>query len=213
MSLTSIWQKSSNIQARLMSTPGALLDAYKDYNAGKQYFLTYAENDKPVLDYGSVISLEFTCEGEVVSVPIEQGSFTTYNKTKSPDLVRLQMVFCNDQSTLQRAVATLKQLQKGTQLLNLTTPVQIISNLTIESCNYQQTTENSFGILFVDITLVEVKQAQRQYAKQTITQKNAKNPSNASTVNTGKKQPNDSFALGIVNKIGDAAKEFFKRRF
>lgn len=156
-----------------------------------QYFLTY-EDASVAVGFSRVMKLEMTAEGKVVSTPIEQGSFASYNKVESPVTISSQLAVEGEMSDLQSVVDTLFELKTNTETLNFVTPVREYEGFTLEKFSYQQAVENGINLLYVDITLMEIKEVEPQYtdtqAPAPITTKGAKNPANVSTQDKGKQQ-------------------------
>ena len=138
------------------------------------------------------MDLELTAEGKVVSTPIEQGSFASYNKVASPTAIRATLAVEGELSNLQSVVDTLFELKDGTELINFVTPVREFQSYTLEKFSYQQTAEKGVNVLYVEVNLAEIKEVEPQYtdaqAQKPITQKGAKNPANTSTQDKGKTQ-------------------------
>lgn len=151
------------------------------------------ENGMPVLNVTSYLSIDIRNEARVVSAPVEEGSFATYNKTLTPLEVSLSIGIQGDDSTLQDALDTLNTLQAGTQLVNVVTPNAEYTSLNVESYNYTRKRENGLGVLFVDISLLEVKQVRVQYTNAKLAPRRER----------GKVQPKQvSAAAGIKSYFG-----------
>ena len=142
------------------------------------------------------MALELTAEGKVVSAPIEQGSFASYNKVATPASIRATLAAEGELSDLQYVVDTLFSLKDGTEIVNFVTPVREYQGYTVEKFSYQQAAEKGVNVLYVEISLVEIKEVEPQYtdakAPAPITAKGAKNPANASTRDMGKKQAQEA---------------------
>lgn len=191
---------------RAVSTVQAGRQLWQDYNAVQGYLLTGVDASVPLVNFSGVMSIEYRREGEVVSVPIEQGSFSSYNKVKAPDSIKAQLAIMGTDDELQREIDMLQALQQGTKLVNFVTPVQEYRNLSLESFNFMQTAQNGLGILYVDIELVEVKTVEPQYVqKNKISGKGAKNGSDVSTVKQGQK------STSVMSDGFSAVKKAFSR--
>lgn len=178
-----------------------------------KYFLTYSENSSIAVEFSRVMDLEMSAEGKVVSTPIEQGSFASYNKVPSPTTIRATLGVEGEDWNLHSVVDTLFELKDGTELVDFVTPVREYQKYTLEKFSYQQAAEKGVNVLYVEINLSEIKEVEPQYtdaqASAPITQKGAKNPANVSTQDKGKQQakpPRDSLWYKLNgNKKIDAA--------
>ena len=168
-------------------------------NDSPEYYLTEAESSAIAVEFSRVMDLEMTAEGKVVSTPIEQGSFASYNKVASPTGIRATLAVEGELGDLQSVVDRLFELKDGTELVNFVTPVREFQKYTLEKFSYQQAAEKGVNVLYVEINLSEIKEVEPQYtdakAPAPITPKGAKNPANASTVDKGKQQVRESKAF------------------
>ncbi len=133
------------------------------FNKSGNRWLLADENGLPVVAFTSFLSADIRNESKVVSAPVEEGSFATYNKVATPLEVNVTLGIQGDDSTLQDALDTLTTLQAGTQLVSLVTPNAEYPDLNLEGFNYSRKRENGLGVLFVELSLVEVKQVAAQY--------------------------------------------------
>ena len=133
-------------------------------NKSSNRWLLADENGLPVVAFTSFLSADIRNEGKVVSAPVEEGSFASYNKVATPLEADVTLGIQGDDATLQNALDTLTTLQAGTQLVSLVTPNAEYANLNLESFNYSRKRENGLGALFVELSLVEIRQVQAQYA-------------------------------------------------
>ena len=160
-------------------------------NDSPEYYLTEAESSAIAVEFSRVMDLEMTAEGKVVSTPIEQGSFASYNKVASPTGIRATLAVEGELGDLQSVVERLFELIDGTELVNFVTPVREFQKYTLEKFSYQQAAEKGVNVLYVEINLSEIKEVEPQYTDTKappISQKGAKNPANASTIDKGRQQ-------------------------
>jgi len=108
------------------------------------------------VDFTSMLSLEVSDQGQAVSTPIEEGSFANYNKVQSPTEIKVSLALEGEGFVLDQALKTLESLQKGTELLSLSTPSAYYDSLTLKAHSHKR--ENTSGFLTVDLSLVEVRQ-------------------------------------------------------
>ena len=158
------------------------------------------EKGNAAIEFSGVVSLDFTAEGRVVSVPIEQGSFAAYNKVESPGAIRAVLAIMGEDDQLLYALQKLEALKRATQKVSFVTPVREFQNYTLETFSFSQSAERGIGILFVEVHFVEVREVQPAYIdKSAITLKGAKNPADVSGQDRGKQQSqNPNAAQGSV---------------
>lgn len=154
-----------------------------------EYYLTYAEDSSVAVSISRVMALELTAEGKVVSAPVEQGSFAAYNKLQTPITIHATLGISGEYTVLQEAVDTLLELKEGTKLVNFVTPIYEYKNFTVEKLTYQQSADKGMKVLYVDVSLVEIKEVEQQYTDTApITQKGAKKAADVSAKDVGKQQ-------------------------
>lgn len=173
-----------------------------------EYYLTHKDSGDIAVQFSRIMDLEMTAEGKVVSTPIEQGSFASYNKVASPTAIRATLGVEGELSDLQTVVDTLFELKDGTELVNFVTPVREYQSYTLEKFSYQQAAEKGVNVLYVEINLAEIKEVEPQYTDSkapAITEKGAKNPANVSTQDKGKGQaqaPQAQTESAMYEKLG-----------
>lgn len=149
----------------------ALSDYMKDSAIGSLLGVAQKEKWQIVYDEGGGVALELTSflgmevidEGKVVSVPVEEGSFASYNKVETPLEVKIAGAIQGQDGDLQGALETLDELRASTELLNVFTPVSTLVNLTLQKYDYSLTRENGRGVLYVELAFQQVKQVESAY--------------------------------------------------
>lgn len=155
------------------------------------------KSGKPVVEFTTFISLDAQHEGRVVTNPVEEGSFSSYNKTQNPFTGKVTLGRQGTPSELQTTIDALKKLKEGTTLFSLVTPEYEYKNLTLESFSYTRKREDGVNVLYVELSLVEVREVTVQYTALAV--KACKKKEHSSKKNTGKKQ-------GGTSKNGAGAK-------
>ena len=151
----------SGLNAAGVMTGLATADSF--FNKNSNRWLLTDEDGNPVISFTSFISAEIRCEGQAVSAPVEEGSFASYNKVNTPSEFAVSLGIQGDDAALQAALDTLTTLQAGTQLVNLVTPNAEYTSLNLEGFNYRRRREDGLGVLFVDLSLIEIKQVEARY--------------------------------------------------
>lgn len=161
--------------------------AFAQTTSGVEWMIA-DEAGNSILPVYSVLSVDVTMDGKAVSDPIEEGSFTTYNKTTSPISIDMEISFQGDKASLQEAVTKAKELKESVNTFSIVTPDYEFENMTLERLSYNMRVENGLGVLVVSLSCVEVKEVQAAYAsvsQAAIQAAQCSNASNVSTVNTG----------------------------
>lgn len=157
------------------------------------------EAGNPVLPLHSFIGIDVASDGNTASAPVEQGSFNSYNKTRAPKQLTIDVSFSGTTSELHEALDTLDELQESTNTFSVVTPEYEYENYTLESYNYSKRIDDGgSGILFAALKCVEIKETVSAYSSvsqealqsgggqgSTITEADSSTPSAVSTVETG----------------------------
>lgn len=114
--------------------------------------------------FASFISCEVRNEGQIVSAPVEEGSFASYNKVAKPISVLLSISMQGDDAYLQASLDQLQRLKTGLEMLIVVTPNEEYSNLNLESYSYRRAIDQGLGVVYADLVLNEVRQVRRQYS-------------------------------------------------
>ena len=154
-----------------------------------QFSLVDSETSLSAFDFDSLIQFEVRAEGMVVSSPIEQGSFASYNKVDSPNYIEVQLAKQGTDDVLQAALKTLDDLQTTASKVNFVTPVAEYQGYTLESYDFSMNSRDGLGVLYLTLRLVEIREVTPQYTdSKAISSKDAKRPGDASTIDKGKVQ-------------------------
>lgn len=151
------------------------------------------EDGVSIADFGSIISVEAQYGGQVVSEPVERGSFATYNKTSEPISVYTTAARAGASDELQAVLDALAEVKASTDLYRIITPEQEYTSLSLESYNYKRVREDGANVLIIEMLWIEVKQVETHYTTSVILKSTqCKSADNASKVNNGKKQTTET---------------------
>ena len=147
------------------------------------------EDGTPIISFKSLLKAEYGSNGTVVSEPIEQNSFTSYNKTTEPREYHFELALQMPNNDFSAALNKLEELKNGTELFSFVSPMQTFSDLSLEG--YSTVFESVTSMMVVALDCKEIKQVEQGYTNVTVTeatpisQGNAANADNADTVDTG----------------------------
>lgn len=174
----------------LLSVADNLLETVLDETL---YYIVPQNGSGSLIGFSRVMSLEVVADGKVVATPIAQNSFASYNKVMEPGNIKATLALEGEDAQLQSAIDTLMELRDSTDLVDFITPFGGYFGNTLEKFSYQQAAENGTNVLYVDVSLVEIREVEAQYtdakAPKPITPKQAKKPGNASPQQRGNQQP------------------------
>lgn len=165
------------------------------FGKSKDYTLT-TQTGSPIVSFKTLLKAECKSGGSVVFEPIEQNSFSTYNKTTEPREFYFEVALQYPYQDFGVILGELENLKVGTDLFIFVTPWNSYSNLTLEG--YTNTFEHTTSMLIVGLQCKEVKEVQQGYTNVVIESgdtspsgsspigsDDAKNPDNTTTTDTG----------------------------
>lgn len=144
--------------------------------ADKQWLLA-DKSGKEILAVKSVIEVGVKSDGNAVFEPIEQGSFSTYNKTRAPLEIQAVLGFEGTVQDLMGVIDDLQKLKENAVKFSLVTPYKEFENMTLERFDTKFQREDGIGSLYANCILIEVKENAVEYS--------SKDPSDYKTVHTG----------------------------
>lgn len=168
-----------------------------------EFSIVDSETSLSAFDFDALIQFEVRAEGKVVSAPIEQGSFASYNKVDSPNSLEVVLAKQGTDDVLQAALKTLDSLQTTASKLNFITPVAEYENYTLESYDFSMNQRDGLGVLYIRLHLIEIREVAPQYTdSKSISSSNAKNAADSSTTDRGKTQAKDGSSYSsLLSKL------------
>ena len=138
----------------------------------------------PVLAVDSVASVGFDSSSTISNLPVEKGTFVSYNKVSNPSTATVQL----NKSTggaLQRGafLTQLKTLEESTLSFHIITPEYVYMNYQIIGTSLGRSSADGATLLKVNLDLQEIREAVVNYEKEDVT-----NPSDSQTIDGGDKQ-------------------------
>lgn len=146
------------------------------------------EQGANVLPDAAVFQVSVTSGGKVISEPIEKGSFMTYNKVNSPLEINADISFSGTNAYLQSVISMIEALKTAVSYFSIVTPVYEYEHMTLQNYDYSLNATDGLGVLHINAQFIEIREVDVAYSSidiNTITAADAKNPSDASKVNTG----------------------------
>jgi hypothetical protein len=155
-------------------------------NGQAQDWAIYDENGNEALPFSSLLSFDIKDDGKVVSDPVEQGSFASYNKTSSPHEINIEIATEGTSEDAEKTLTALTKLREEPIKITLATPSESFPGLTLESFSYSKQASAGYNLLVVKLKLVEVREVDTNITTTVVPPPAAKNPDSASKTNTGK---------------------------
>lgn len=177
----------------------------------------YDSTGNKLADVDTCLSVEIKDASKVSSFPVEEGSFTTYNKVKEPFEAKVRLGV-GGQARIAAAIIAVRAAVASVNLYDVWTPEYIYQNCTVTIGSVKRTEKEGANLLELLVDLKEVRQVSAQYTTTTapITSKKAKQPSSTSKVSSGKAQtstPTPSLQNLSTSQVADLAKAAAAKAF
>lgn len=167
---------------------------------GKQWGIVN-EFGIPLLLADNVLGLAHDDSSAISSLPVEGGSFASYNKVDNPAIATVQMSKSSG-GALERGLflTQLHTFKKSTLSFHVITPEYVYTNYQIIGINQSREATDGVTLLKVNIELQEVREAKVDYSYEEV-----KNPEDATTKDGGQKQPEQKTSV-LFDAIGKILK-------
>lgn len=130
-----------------------------------QQWMIADEKWNSILPIKSILSLLVTSGGSVVADAIEEGSFTSYNKTTEPLEINMEIGFEGEDWELHHAITSLSELKDSVATFSIITPYHEYENMTLQNYDYEMKTENGLGALIANCTFKEIREVKPAYSQ------------------------------------------------
>lgn len=153
-------------------------------NLASGLFFGTEDGYEKIAEFDSFISLNGTHDSEIVKNVIENGSFRSVNKIKSPDKVVIELAKGGYKGGIENVLAQLKRYEGSTNLCKIVTPFGQMKDLNIIRLEYNYSQDEGANMLIAKITLQEVVGGRVGPAKYTV--QTTASPSNTNTDQSGR---------------------------
>lgn len=155
----------------------------------------------PILLADSVVGLTYDSGNTIANLPVERGSFSSYNKVNNPSIATVQLNKSSGGALQRGAFLTqLEILAKSTLTFNIISPEFVHMGYSIIGQGYSRTATDGTTLLKVNVELQEVRETKVEYSFEEVQQ-----PSDATTKDGGAKQstqePNESALSQIFRGV------------
>lgn len=152
---------------------------------------------KDIIEFDTILSYSFESNSDLPSYPIQNGSFSNYNKITNPDKAKIKMAVSGGRKFLNKQLVALEKYNSSLGLVDLIIPFKDFIGYNLHNLSHGISEGEATSMLIVEFELTEIRQVP-VYFKQT-------KPNNKPTEQTGKSNPQEvkkeSFLHGVFNKI------------
>ena len=151
-----------------------------------QHWALITDKGTTAVTFDSMLSIDVKNENKLLSSPVEESGFASYNKVASPLDIYVELAASASESGHAALLAALDKLASGTELVSLVTPDQEYRHLNIESYSTKRTAAEGATLLVAELHLLEVRQVKVQVSQAAI--RSPKRATSASAVDRGQVQ-------------------------
>lgn len=148
-----------------------------------QHWALISDKGTTVAPFDSMLSIDVKNENKLLSSPVEESGFASYNKVSSPLDIYVELAASASESGHAALLASLDKLASGTELVSLVTPDQEYRHLNLESYTVKRTATEGATLLVAELHLLEVRQVKVRVSQAAI--RSPKRPTSASKVDRG----------------------------
>lgn len=153
----------------------------------------------------STNSVDFSKETRVSDFPLERGGFAQYNKVEMPANPIVTLCLDSNEAGRRSFLEAVDKATLSTDLYSVVTPEVTYINYSVERYNYSRRSDKGATLLYVEITLKEIRQVSALFSVSNRGQVVApKNAAATPQVDNGKvqaKTPRPSVLKSIANKL------------
>jgi hypothetical protein len=107
----------------------------------------------------SFSSIDFNADSRVCDYPVEQGAFESYNKVLVPEETRLILTCSGQNMDRDDFLATLRGMRASTNLYDIATPDDYLTNMSLTRYDYKRTAQNGATMIMAECVFEEIRQA------------------------------------------------------
>jgi hypothetical protein len=112
----------------------------------------------------SVVEVDISSESHASDYPIQTGSFTTYNKVKTPDIVSIRMTKDGDDASRAFFLDWLNQNISETSLYDILTPEWRYPGMTLVGYRMSRSSRSGAAMIVADCLFQQVRQLLPKYS-------------------------------------------------
>lgn len=157
-------------------------------NVPRNSWGVFTQDGVSVFDVDSVMDLRYENASKVSDFPVEQGSFSSYNKIKTPYKTKVRLSVGGDPTRIANFIAAMDRVVVDTNLYIVSTPEAVYINANITNIAYSRSHDKGANLIMADLSITEIRQVEPQYTRVSLPPSKVKKADSASKKDTGKKQ-------------------------
>lgn len=115
------------------------------------------QDGAPVLTYDSQVSFSYSQDWKIATYPVEDGSFTSYDKVQMPSMIRCRFSAGASATNRQAMLDSIDAVMSTTETYDVVTPEEVYLSYNFTHREYDREAA-SVGLVVIDVWLMEVIQ-------------------------------------------------------
>ena len=156
-------------------------------------FLSYglkikdAKTNDNIAVFDSFLGYDYLGENKTVERPVENGSFSSYNKITMPYQINVRLSKMGYPIELRELVDTLEKYKNSTNLVNIILPYKSYINVSLNKLSHGIKEGGAISMLICELGFSEIRKEYATYQNLVFVPSKLKNASNSSTQDVGLK--------------------------
>ena len=168
----------------------------------RKYRILHSKSLNELLpEMAGILELQKISDTSVPTAPIEDGSFSAYNKIPVPNRISVKIAHEGNDNERLLFEAQLEEARLNTSLFLISTPTGFFSDMTLESYSQTIATMDGYVIAVYDCEFVEI-QLQRLVEGEMRNKSELKDYTNAATIDKGKVNPKEVDWSAVQVQVG-----------
>lgn len=163
----------------------------------------FDSSGNPVVIADNVVSFEYKQDFAISNYPVEQGQFSSYNKTQRPFQVRFRFSSGGSLADREALLNSVQAIIGDTNLYTAASPEAIYSNVNATHQEYRRTASNGAGLISIDVWFEQVRSTAQAGTSNTSTSGSGTGGGTGSTSTSNQVVSNDFNALGSAQSPTD----------
>ena len=174
--------------------------ALQGFNAPKEsgWAICKSEDLSDAVEFSVFMNMDYSGECKIISSPVEEGGFVSYNRTSAPAAIGLQVAIKGLPDELMSSLTDLEVMMEQTDLLTLITPDNVYQDYNMVKLQYSRKPEDGLDVAYIDIGLEEVRQVESKYTNTKVAPEQKRGRVQAKSTST-------SSASGKTKKTGETS--------
>lgn len=159
---------------------------------GPQWGIFTLNTTDPAIEVSSVVSLDIAGDARASDYPIQTGSFTNYNKVRTPDLFRVALTKDGDDEDRYDLINWLDQNVGATTLFDVYCPEFVWPKATLVSYRISRSAQRGAAMITADCVFQQIRELPALYSSSEIPDPNNQAPAPTARVNEIAGEPNSA---------------------